>query len=656
MHQSTPIPVTRLSQVILLCFGLAWLLSLTPFVERLGLQSLDLRTRVRTHFQAAPDPRICLVLYTDICNTRTDIGLAPWPLDRKWHGQLMRLLHAAGSRVILWDVILDAAGSSEEGDQQMAAIAEALAEIGAPIISAAVASEDAEAAVPSPEQPTRPFTRIHGDRSLLQVAGPRAYLPYPALRQHSLFAFADTPQGADGIRRRIPLLIRIDGKVYPSLALQAVLSLLGVDRSQVDIVLGDSIRFSSGGKQWRIPIGPDGTYLLNFRYLHEGGPSQAFPTYPYVDLLLGLNAKYAEEKEDVSTPDLKDRIVVLGQTVTGMADAGPTQLHGYAPLPLVHANAIANILAEDYAGEAPFWLVWPAAGLLAFLLLYQCAHRSAKCLMLALFAVLVFHSLLCSAAWIAWSLWIPWVGPSLGFAASGFCIIGIRYRQEMQAKEKIRSMFGSYLSPELLEKISRQGTRLEVRSERRPVTILFSDLRNFTAWSEKVSETELILQLNEYLSAMVACIHAEGGTLHKFIGDAVMAVWGDIHSTSPEDDACRACRAALAMQKRLQELNSDWSSRGMQPLSMGIGLNQGIVLVGNIGSPQKMEFTVIGDPVNLASRLESLNKSLHTSILAGESVHRLAGASFAFLALGAVPVKGKEEDVQVFELKTAINN
>ena len=129
-----------------------------------------------------------------------------------------------------------------------------------------------------------------------------------------------------------------------------------------------------------------------------------------------------------------------------------------------------------------------------------------------------------------------------------------------------------------------------------------------------------------------------------------MAAWGDMESRSPEEDCRRACAAALAMQRRLDELNQSWLARNLHPLRMGVGINHGTVLVGNIGSPKRMEFTVIGDPVNLASRLESMNKALGTSILVGESVESLAGGAFQFAPKGELPVKGKAKPIQVFEL------
>jgi adenylate cyclase len=255
------------------------------------------------------------------------------------------------------------------------------------------------------------------------------------------------------------------------------------------------------------------------------------------------------------------------------------------------------------------------------------------------------------AAWIKFSLWLPLVAPMLGFVGLQFHIIARRVVEEQRAREQVKQMFGTYLSPELLKRMMKEGQSVAtVSSERRPVTILFSDLRDFTSLTESLEDRALIAQLNEYLAAMVECIHREGGTLHKFIGDAVMAVWGDLASEGSAADARKAARAALAMQAALDELNRAWAARGMPALRMGVGLNHGVVLIGNIGSPRRMEFTAIGDAVNLASRLESLNKELKTSVLVGESLVTFLGEVFTLRPCGSVPVKGKALPVQVYEL------
>ncbi|OIR18828.1 adenylate cyclase 1 [mine drainage metagenome] len=645
MRPAPRIPARHLLLATLIAFALAWLLSRTEAGRTLEYEGLDGMTRIRTAFQPPPDPRIALVLFDDDSDSR----LGAWPLDRQWHAEFMKLLYQTSPAEICWDVIFDANGKSSQGDDAMAAIAGALGQTGIPVVCAAMSSDDSAGIVPpTSDGPTRPFTNIVGAVSELEGHA-RAYLPYAALRKTATFAFADFNPEPDGVRRRIPIVVRVDGKVYPTLALQAALSLLKVKPAEVRVAIGRSITFPAQGRTWRIPIDDHGRIWINYRYDERGGRS-AFPTYGYAKLMIGLDRHFARGDASEPVPDLKGKIVLIGQTVTGKADAGPTPLGRLSPFTLYHANLLNSILRSDYVRTAPAWLLWPAIALSFGAALVGASRRRLLWLVVVSVGGIALYPALALLAWVLHSLWLPLAGPLLGMTLASAFAVFRRVRDEQRAKEKVRHMFGSYLSPELLDRLVASGTDPEVTSERRPVAVLFSDLRDFTAWSERTPENILIAQLNEYLEAMVACVHAEGGTLHKFIGDAVMAAWGDMESRSPAEDCRRACAAALAMQRRLDGLNQGWLARNLHPLRMGIGINHGTVLVGNVGSPKRMEFTVIGDPVNLASRLESMNKALGTSILVGESVESLAGGDFQFVPKGELPVKGKAEPIRVFEL------
>jgi adenylate cyclase len=185
---------------------------------------------------------------------------------------------------------------------------------------------------------------------------------------------------------------------------------------------------------------------------------------------------------------------------------------------------------------------------------------------------------------------------------------------------------------------------------RQPVTTLFSDIRGFTTFSETVGEVELVFQLNEYFEKMVGCVNRYRGTLHKYIGDAVMAAWGDVIPETPAADAARAVRSALAMRAELILLNEGWAAQNRTQFKIGIGLNHGNVLVGNIGAVQRREFTLIGDAVNVASRLEGVTKEYRTDIAIGESLHDLVHDQFLMRTVGLIQVKGKKQGLRVFEV------
>lgn len=629
----------------LLCFLAAWALMQTEVGEQFELRTLDWRTQWRADFQAPPDDRLAMVLFDD--NTDAQIS---WPPDRKVHGDLIDLMGFTPPAMIVWDVILDATREGG-GDAAMADSVKQARTKGTKVVTASVITSDPVEAVAGEPGPTRPFRRVEGDISRLN-GDTQALLPYPLLRAVSWYGFADAPPGGDGLRRRIPLVVRVGNDVFPSLALQTVLTYLEVPADGVRVRLGDAIYWTSAKGEWRVPIAADGTFFLNYRYDQDEFGHYDFPTYSTIQTLFNLNDRFVDKRPFAPAPPaLKDKIVFIGQIVKGKADMGPTPRSGLTPLVLVHANLVNSVLSRDYVRLPPGWIVWLGGVALGYAGVVIGRRRPVS--VLVAFGALSVAAYVAAAfgAWVQWSLWLPLVGPVLAFVTLLFYIGVRRVLQEQRGREEVNRMFGTYLSPELLKKMLKEKQGAAVRSERRPVTILFSDLRDFTSLSETTGQDELIALLNEYLAAMVECIHEEGGTLHKFIGDAVMAVWGDLVSEGVDTDAARAARAALKMHRRLAELNRGWSAAGRPELRMGIGLNHGVVLVGNIGSPRRMEFTVIGDAVNLASRLESLTKELKAGTLVGEALEPLlARGGFTLNARGAVPVKGKAKPVGVFEL------
>jgi adenylate cyclase len=231
-----------------------------------------------------------------------------------------------------------------------------------------------------------------------------------------------------------------------------------------------------------------------------------------------------------------------------------------------------------------------------------------------------------------------------------FCYLAIstyKVGVEEREKRKIKNIFSKYLSSNVVEELIKSED-IKLGGERKEITVLFSDIRDFTSMSEKLTPEEVVSMLNEYLSEMTDIIFANKGTLDKFIGDAVMAVFG-----SPiflADHAQRAVRTAVMMIKRLNELNEKWVKEGKRTLKIGIGINSGEVIAGNMGSLKRMEYTVIGDNVNLASRLESMNKELGTEILISENTYKEVKDIVKVRKFENIKIRGKEESITVYEV------
>lgn len=637
----------------LACFGLALALNQTDLLRGMEWHALDVRTRFRTHFQAGPDPRLVMVLFED--DTEARLG-QPWPVDRQYHAQMTQVLALAGAKMVAWDIILDASREGE-GDQIMGQMARAANEAGTTVLSAAVTNVDPTGVEPGQEGPTKPLRHVTGD--ITKVFGDdHAFIPFPQLRAASLYGFADSPPGQDGIRREIPLVVRVGPEVYPSFSLQILLAHYEVKPEDVRVRLGDALYFPTTGGPKRMPVDERGCFLVNYRFDQTGRPTD-FPVYNYGALLIGLSEVHLENKKsDSLPPDMQGKIVIIGQTVTGKADAGPSPLRELTALTYLVANVVNNVLAEDYARRVPEWIIWVIAIVLGYGGLVFIADRSLFILGGGAVIGLVSYASLALWIWVWGSWWIPWVAPSLGFVGLQFVVIGRRVWQEQKAKQEIKSMFGAYVSPQLVDRLVKSGTPPQLGGHLEEITAYFSDIQGFSTFSEVMAPNQLVELMNEYLTACTDLVQEEGGTLDKYIGDAVVVMFGA--PIPHHDHACRACVAALRVQHRLGELREKWSREGeewpavVRAMQTRIGLNSGPCIIGNMGSRTRFNYTMMGDDVNLAARMESGAKSWGAYTMCTEATKRRCeqhgGDRVVFRALGRIIVKGRTQAVPIHEI------
>jgi adenylate cyclase len=387
----------------------------------------------------------------------------------------------------------------------------------------------------------------------------------------------------------------------------------------------------------QIPADETGQLLINYY-----GPSGTFATYSVVDILSGK----------VPTEALKDKLVFIGATEIGIADVKPTPFSPVFPGVETHATVAGNILDGSFliknsltkALDIVLLMILPLA--LVFLLM-----RAQKTF-LGFFVFIAFVSLLLLGNYLLFTrlntlLSILYPGLSLCFVYIFF--EGYRNLVIESRNRYLRRAFSSYVSPELVTEILQDPDKLKLGGETKNITVLFSDIRGFTTLSELITPVTLVSILNSYLSPMTQIIMDEHGTLDKYIGDAIMAIFGapvDV-SNHPE----RACKAALYMLKNLEKLNQEWKERDWPHISIGIGINTGEAIVGNMGTDIRFEYTAIGDTVNLASRLEGLNKLYGTEIIISKSaLEGLPSSQFFVRELDLVRVMGKEQPISIFEL------
>ncbi|HNX99060.1 MAG TPA: adenylate/guanylate cyclase domain-containing protein, partial [Candidatus Aminicenantes bacterium] len=294
------------------------------------------------------------------------------------------------------------------------------------------------------------------------------------------------------------------------------------------------------------------------------------------------------------------------------------------------------------------WIFW--GGLLLVLFLLNASLSRIKSLpwqgALSLGVLLLVLAIAFLAYPLGWE--VPVLPGPLGVVLAAATDMVRRYRQVRKEKRILKGAFQGYMSAELYRQVMKDPGSLRLGGEKRLVTVYFSDLAGFTTLSEKLDAEALVAVLNEYLGRMTDVIMAHGGFVNKFEGDAIMALWGA--PLPDQEQADHALAATLACQRELERLNAEWRERGLHELSMRIGLNSGEVVVGNVGSTQKKEYTVIGDAVNLASRLEGAGKNYGIHRTVGEATRNLASDRFVFRPLDKVRVKGKSQPVEIFEL------
>ncbi|MEO8438712.1 MAG: adenylate/guanylate cyclase domain-containing protein [Spartobacteria bacterium] len=349
----------------------------------------------------------------------------------------------------------------------------------------------------------------------------------------------------------------------------------------------------------------------------------------------------------------KDKVVIVGASAQVLHDVVDTPLGPDRAGPKLHLEAMAAALGHQFLWMTPLrldFLLVGLAGLLASLLI-AFVRRPLTALLL-LTGLAISYLATARVAYDHVGLLLITIPVLAAFLLSGLFSLGYEYALERLEKLRTRRTLERYVSKNLVKEIldNPGGFYSSLKGVRIPATVLFTDIVGFTSLTEHADPEALVRQLNEYLSRMTAAVFDNGGTLDKFIGDAVMAVWGNVRSRGPAEDTRMAARAALAMRRELRALNDRWHAEGIAPFAIGMGINQGDVLGGNIGSQEKADPTVIGDAVNLASRLEGLTRIYAVDIILGPTATEFVRETFHVRSVARVQVKGKSAPVEISTL------
>ncbi|RJR35378.1 MAG: CHASE2 domain-containing protein [Desulfobacteraceae bacterium] len=478
---------------------------------------------------------------------------------------------------------------------------------------------------------------IYKDKTLLAEPFIAAYAPEGNLEILSEAApasgYFNMLPDSDGIVRWMPLIVKCGEELFAPLSIQTVWNFL--DRPQLMVRVAaygvEGIRMGSTF----VPTDENGQMLINYL-----GPGRTFPHYSIADIL----------SRKTPPGSFKNKIVLIGATAVGIYDLRNTPFSPVYPGVEIHATVIDNILRNQFIHKPKWTRIYDCLTILILGFFIGAVVPRVGAVKGLLFALVLFtiHILLSQYVFTHYRIWVSMVYPLLAGVLVYTSLTIYRYITEERERKKIRGAFSYYVSGSVVSEMLKNPDKLKLGGDKKDLSVLFSDIRGFTTISEGLTPEELVHLLNEYLTAMTNVVFKYDGTLDKYMGDAVMAFYGA--PLDQPDHPFRACHSALDMMEELKKLNEKWLKEGRPPLDIGIGINTGMMMVGNMGSDQRFDYTVMGDAVNLGSRLEGANKNYQTNILISESTYERVKDAFVCMELDSVRVKGKLKPVKIYQL------
>jgi adenylate cyclase len=581
-----------------------------------------------------------------------------WPWPRQVYGPIIDFCRRGGARAIIFDVLYtEPSVYGVEDDELLAA---AMRQAPAFVVPLSLGEEGGTVTSWPPNLPCLPLRfadagqdSVHATLEHLTVSHGTFPITELASSATLLANVMDDPD-RDGIFRRVHLFRVFDGRAIPSLGLAGYLA-GGVADGRGEEALDSLLNSAQVDHGWfgigrqSFPLDANQRVILRYR-----GPSKTHEAYSAAAVIqseIRLREGAGRPPVIESPAIFKDCYVFFGFSAQGLMDLRPTPMSRVFPGVEIHATVLDNLLSNDFLRDVPGPLVVFAVMVLAVLSAFTIVHsRRGRHSVLAFGAFLPMPAVLGLAAYEA-GFWWPIVVQEGAVVIAMVGALGLNYITEGRQKAFYRNAFRHYLSPVVIDRLLEDPSRLELGGERRELSIFFSDLHGFSSISERLDPQDLTTLLNDYLSDMTDIILEEEGTVDKYEGDAIIAFWNAPMDQS--DHALRACRAALRCQERLQERRQEFLERAGSPVRMRIGINTGTVVVGNMGSRQRFDYTVLGDAANLASRLEGANKAFGTGVMVAESTWAQTAGQILGRELGLLRVVGRSTPVRVFEPLTS---
>ena len=605
-------------------------------LDRLELRTVDWRFAHRGPRE--PDPRLIILAVDE--GSVAELGRWPWPRER--FAQVIRTLQDLGVRAVIFDVFFaepDASGGGAASDQRLI---DATADAG--MVYHAAFGHTPEATAQAAADRAL-LARSWSQARVLRSGGPNAVArlfelgevtaPLPGLVGAAAdVGFVNVADSGDGVYRHIFPVVRRGDALYPSLSVAAAAGILGVAPAQVTVRPGRAIDL---GGQRLIPVDRSGRTLIDF----AGGAG----TYPYVpvrDLLAMAQRNPAAARERFA-----GKIVFVAVSAPGLYDLRASPFDTVYNGVETQANALANILSGRMLRQAPGEVcIFTAIALAAVLIVGLSARRPAWAVGAAL-AIFAGYNWLAVALFARGTV-IEMAAPNLVVLLIVLAALTVRLFGAEGEQERTLGALSRFVPAAVIERVVEDDTDALLHGQRRLVSVMFADIRNFTAKSEQMPPEQTVELLNRFFYLVHETIWEFEGTLDKYIGDGLMAFWNS--PADQPDHALLAVRAAVHMQRRIEYNQAEWEFHGMPKLAAGIGIATGEAVVGYVGTGERMQYTAIGAHVNLASRLETMTKELGVRILISQATRELVADAVEARAIGPVEVRGFFEPVEVWEV------
>jgi len=608
----------------------------------------DFKTRL-LRAETTADKQVVVLLVDESSLSVMEPLVGRWPWPRSVWADVLEYVAMGGGKAVVFDILF-----TERSHQQGKGLNphdQALVEMGQQTGFAIHAMQ----LLQDPQNPyaNRPLPKIFPQKFAFNpVEGvPKThnntfYIPFRQLYESAhRMAVVEFSPDSDGTYRRTTLLRDYQNHFYPVLSLAPLIDLLHLKSARQQ---GQILQFQTDKAPLEVPLDRQGRYQVNF-YRHFNSISVGSVLASVATLRKGEVEKLYQDSQLVPPDFFADKIVFVGTSAVGLEDMKDTPIQNRWPGVYLHASIASNLLQQDFVYTPPAWTVYVMMALAVMLSTLLVLGASSILMQVGYPLVLAFF-------YVAVNIWVQkqtgWqldlVPVVAAIVLTWLTMSGYLSATEGREKRRVRKMLAQYVSPAALETVLDQyedQIQAEVGDERE-MSVVFSDIRGFTTLSEGLTPAQVVSLLNIHLDAMTQVTFQHGGTMDKFIGDATMAFWG---APLPDPEhALHATQAAVAMQRAENAVNVQLAAQGLTQIAIGVGVNTGKMILGNIGSSQKLDYTVIGDAVNLGSRLEGLTKQYQLKVLISEFTHAALQGRIPCLSVDLVRVKGKHEPVKIY--------